>query len=190
MLHFTIASLKLERGIPMQSFLILVVAVRFCSALTHSPSKAIFLVGADLRKAVFDGFPASQAVGCDISPEFFDLGYKLWKDKGACDIVFIRDNVFEIPDPTINQTAPEEPSSLDGNALSQVTKLAQLVGRVKFLFTHSVFHLFNQQKQEEMARKIATLIRHTPGSVIFGAHIGAETMGFTSVPLTVSVRDT
>lgn len=176
MLHFMIALSRLERGILMQSSLILAVAVRRRSALLYIAKGHSFLVGADLRKAVFDGFPARQTVGCDISPEFFDLGYKLWKDKGTCDIAFINDSIFEIPEPTVNQPAPEELAP---------TKLAQLVGRVKFLFTHSVFHLFNERKQEDMARKIATLIRRTPGSVIFGAHIGAETMGFTTGPLTV-----
>lgn len=128
---------------------------------------------------MLDGYPAEQAIGCDVLPGFLELGHQLWRDKETSPIKFIADNVFNIPDPTqlSSKNLDVPPSDIKG--------LEDLTGRVRFLYTHSVFHLFNQEKQAEMALKLATLSSRTPGSIIFGGHIGAEMMGFTSGPLTV-----
>lgn len=128
-------------------------------------------MGTDLRKAVFDGFPAANAVGCDIFPAFLQLGHTLWNDKDACGIKFIQGDIFALPDTT--SASPDSPLKL-----SEVASLEALQGRVDILFTGSVFHLFDEVQQAEMAQKAATLISRSPGSLIFGRHGGKETKGF------------
>lgn len=134
-------------------------------------------VGTDLRKAVFDGFPSEQAFGCDLLAAFLELGHKLWNDKETCRIKFIADNVFCLPDPKDTKAD----SHREPTPLPEVKKLYDLIGRVRFLYTKHVFHLWNQEKQAEMALKLASLISRTPGSIIFGSHIGANEMGFVKL---------
>lgn len=150
-------------------------------------------MGADIRKAVFDGFPASQAIGCDIKDEFIQLGNNLWhefdshlkKDEESKGIRFITEDLFSIPDPILSPSEDSFTALLD---LSKIKSIAELKGRVRYLFTHSVFHLFGEEKQAEMALKLGSLVsRRTDSatkSVIFGRHIGAtvEEKGFVDKP--------
>lgn len=52
--------------------------------LMESPPRET--VGTDLRKAVFDGFPANRLIGVDLFPEFIETGYRLWQDRPSCGI--------------------------------------------------------------------------------------------------------
>lgn len=129
-------------------------------------------MGTDLRKAVLDGFPSHRAVGVDLFHEFLDLGHQLWQDVSSCSIKFIPGDVFTLP------AAAPIPTTVDFD-LSKISKLADLIGSVKYLFTGSVFHLFDEAKQAEMARKLVSLLARgsRPGSVIFGRHMGLEEKG-------------
>lgn len=128
-------------------------------------------MGTDLRKAVLDGFPPERAIGVDLFPAFLDLGHKLWNDKDSCAIKFLPGDILKISDTPAMVT--------EGTLkLSSVTQFNDLVGRVNYLFTGSVFHLFDEEKQAEMALKVATLVARKPGSIIFGRHAGADVKGF------------
>ncbi|KAF8313789.1 hypothetical protein DL93DRAFT_1118380 [Clavulina sp. PMI_390] len=138
-------------------------------------------MGTDLRKAVFDGFPAQQAVGCDLYTDFFDHGHKLWSDKDSSAIKFIFGDVFSIPVPSslpITPTAKRD--RLTNN--SAISKLEDLIGHAKLVYASAVFHLFSEAKQAEMARKVAVLASTQPGTIIFGLHVGSDVKGFEYEP--------
>ncbi|KAF8321249.1 hypothetical protein DL93DRAFT_2073051 [Clavulina sp. PMI_390] len=127
-------------------------------------------MGTDIRKAVLDGFPADYAVGADLFPAFIEAGYKLWQDKDTCRIKFVQGDIFKLP-PT-----PIAPSTVP---LTSVAALEQLGGKVNYLYTGSVFHLFDEPEQAEMALRVAIISARQPGSIIFGRHRGAEVKGFS-----------
>jgi len=51
---------------------------------------------------------------------------------------------------------------------------------------HFFFHLFDEKGEVEIARKLASLLSPTPGSVIFGAQFGAKEKGWHPEPLSAS----
>jgi hypothetical protein len=59
-------------------------------------------------------------------------------------------------------TAPPE--------LRSLTSLTPLQGRVSAIFMGAFFHLFDEAKQLQIARQVASLLSPLPGSVLFGAH--------------------
>lgn len=145
-------------------------AVRFTDiSVGFLHTDACVPVGTDLRKAVFDGFPPERAIGVDLLPAFIELGHKLWGDQETSSIKFIAGDLFQLPETPSSRSEPFQ--------LSSVSQFGDLVGRVKYLFTGSVFHLFNEGDQIRMARKVAGLIIRKPGSIIFGRHSGAEQKG-------------
>lgn len=128
-------------------------------------------MGTDLRKAVLDGWPASRADGADLFPEFIDTGYQLWSDRSSCRIKFIQGDIFTLSSPT---PTPTSNTTFD---LQKISYLCDLAGRVKYLFTGSVFHLFGEEKQKEMALNLVSLLKREPGSIMFGRHTGAAVKG-------------
>ena len=60
-------------------------------------------------------------------------------------------------------TAPSE--------LRSLTSLTPLQGRVSAIFMSSFFHLFDEAKQLQVARQVASLLSPLPGSIIFGSHV-------------------
>lgn len=145
-------------------------------------------MGAELRKAVLDGYPANQVVGCDLLPDFLALGHELWDDKPEDHdtrggINLIADSALNITplhtsryrsEPDSEETAKVTPILPLGN----VTQLNDLAGRVRFIFAHHLFHLFDEERQLQLAINLAVLLSRKAGCIIFGGHIGAETKGF------------
>ena len=54
--------------------------------------------------------------------------------------------------------------------LLSLRSLTPLQGHVSAIHASAFFHLFDEEKQLEMARQLATLLSPVPGSVIFGSH--------------------
>lgn len=134
-----------------------------------------FLVGTDVRKAVLDGYPADRVFGCDLLPEFLELGHKLYDDKDTCNVTFFPDAVFcvdDVPPSTQTQNSPVLSAEAE-----TVTKLNDLRGRVTHLFTSSVFHLFDEVLQADMAYRLALLMSWKPGSIMFGRHLANTEKG-------------
>lgn len=67
---------------------------------------------------------------------------------------------------------------LSGSEASNHVSLQALKGRVTAIHAAALFHLFDEQYQELLARRLASLLSPTPGSVIFGSHIGRPVKGF------------
>lgn len=126
----------------------------------------IFTVGSDVRKLVFDGYPADRVIGCDLRQEFIDAGHELYHDNNNNPIHFFTSDIFDIPVKLVN--SPQAP----GVDVPHVTELEQLRGVTTHFYTGALFHLFNESTQHELALRVASLIKPQSGSVIFGRHQG------------------
>ena len=61
--------------------------------------------------------------------------------------------------------------------LAELSSLNPLRGHVSAIHASSFFHLFNEEKQLELARKLAALLSPEPGSMLFGMHVGRPEKG-------------
>ncbi|KAK7689115.1 hypothetical protein QCA50_007806 [Cerrena zonata] len=143
--------------------------------------------GSDVRKVVADGFPVRQALASDIHPEFWDLGYKLFRDsKDIFPVTFIPGDILDNQFLTHGSSKAEVTTVTDSPSLSSLTNLTPLSGRLSVIHTSLFFHLFDEEQQAEVARKLGSLLSAEPGSIIFGAHGGSAEKGFR--PAMVSSR--
>lgn len=126
-------------------------------------------VGTDVRKLVFDGYVATNILGCDLRQEFIDLGYDLYQDRDTCSIRFFTDDLFSVA------LTVETPSVSPD--LSQVTKLSELVGRIDHFYLGALFHLYDEEGQFAIALIVGKLLRREKGSIVFGRHQGFEVEG-------------
>ena len=51
-----------------------------------------------------------------------------------------------------------------------MSSLSDLLGRVAVIYTGALFHLFEEEKQYDLAKRVATFVKHSPGTIIFGRH--------------------
>ncbi|KAG0704983.1 hypothetical protein DFH29DRAFT_909712, partial [Suillus ampliporus] len=134
--------------------------------------------GNSIREVVVDGFPAAQAIGSDLHSELWDLGHELFKSSPETfPAHFVGGDAF---DPEILAVAPPASVQTIGAPspnLNNLTSLNPLRGCVSAIHATSFFHLFKEDKQLHMARALAGLLSAEPGSVILGAHIGAQEKG-------------
>lgn len=86
----------------------------------------------------------------DIVPDFWDLGYDLFRDKERFHAWFIAADILD----------PESSS------------LRELQGRIDICLVNQVFHLFSREKQFTMAKHLISMSR--PGSCIVGWHVGSN----------------
>lgn len=123
-----------------------------------------FAVGTDARRLVFDGYPASNVLGCDLRQSYIDQGHELYQDSDTCKIRFFTSDVFDMPArPTVATNVPP---------LSDVTALFELQNRVTHMYTALLFHLFDEASQFAIAIRVATLLKKQSGAMIFGRHQG------------------
>ncbi|KAH7913908.1 hypothetical protein BJ138DRAFT_1144995 [Hygrophoropsis aurantiaca] len=128
--------------------------------------------GIDVRNVAAEGFPASNIVACDLNRKFWDLGHELFKSTPeSFPAHFVEGDVF---DPSIlTASLPASVHSKTSSVkLSDLTSLNPLHGRVSVVHAQAFFHLFDEEKQLQLARSVAGLLSPEPGSVILGAHAG------------------
>ncbi|KAH7406268.1 hypothetical protein DE146DRAFT_609251 [Phaeosphaeria sp. MPI-PUGE-AT-0046c] len=106
--------------------------------------------GQTIRQLVNDGAPSQNIYGCDLQKDFIELGYKLFKDRDKLRAEFV---VADILDPT--------------------SSLRDLRGQMDMIYTGSFFHLWGLQKQKEVSRAVAALLRPEAGSMILGRQIAS-----------------
>ncbi|EKM48973.1 uncharacterized protein PHACADRAFT_107842, partial [Phanerochaete carnosa HHB-10118-sp] len=142
-------------------------------------------VGHDTRKVVLDGFPANQIIASDLHPEFWGIGHKVFKSTPeSFPVKFIASDAFDDTFLTYSGIIATL-KSLDTPAagseqpvdLSALTSLTPLRGRVSVIYASSFFHLFDGERQSELASRLASLLVPAPGSFIFGSHIGRPEKG-------------
>jgi len=128
--------------------------------------------GNDARKAVVDGYPMSNIICSDLRPQYWDLGYDLFRDKDTFHVPFIPGDAFDpaFLSPTIVKNGPRP-------ALSEVKTLNDLQDEVSVIHASSFFHLFDKEYQEKLAYLTATLLLKKPGTMMFGSHGGMTPAG-------------
>jgi hypothetical protein len=72
----------------------------------------------------------------------------------------------------------KEPSPSAAPDLHSLTSLNALHGRLSAIHSASLFHLFSEAAQLQLARKLAGLLLPRPGSIIFGCHGGQPAKGY------------
>ncbi|KAI0358976.1 hypothetical protein OH77DRAFT_1420491 [Trametes cingulata] len=143
---------------------------------------AIFLdigccFGNDVRKVVYDGYPAGNCVASDLHPEFWELGHKLFKSTPETfPVPFIPGDAF---DPKHLETVPPfySPPTTPVPHLPTLTSLNPLHGHVSAIHASAFFHLFTEEQQARLARSLAGLLSPQPGSMILGSHVGRQEKG-------------
>ncbi|KAJ7892859.1 hypothetical protein B0H14DRAFT_959806 [Mycena olivaceomarginata] len=138
------------------------------------------LVGTDVRKVAADGYPLQNLLASDLRREFWDLGHELFQSTpGTFPVSFLAGDVF---DPSFLTLAPvstsASASSTPSPALSNLASLTTLNGQISILHASYFFHLFDEQKQTELAYLVAGLLCPLPGSMILGFHVGREKKGW------------
>jgi SAM-dependent methyltransferase len=108
-------------------------------------------LGQDLRRLVFDGVPSDRLVGVDVHPEFFEQGYKLFRDRETLQAKFITADVLD--------DSPENP-------LGKLQKSVDMVHAASFL------HLWGWDMQVKLCERILSLLHDRPGSMVFGRQVG------------------
>jgi hypothetical protein len=144
--------------------------------------------GNDLRKAVADGYPANACIGSDLRSEFWDLGYRLFRDSPATfPASFVSGDAFEptmlAPDAPFPETVADTAAApLDLSNLAGKGSLNPLHGRVSAIHASSFFHLFSEEQQAHLARALAPLLSPEPGSMLLGSHGGLPEKGTIPSP--------
>lgn len=106
--------------------------------------------GQDLRFLAADGAPTGEMYATDIVPDFWHLGYDLFRDKARFNARFIAADILAAH------------SSL----------LQELEGRVDISLVNQVFHLFSREKQVTMAKNLVRMST-APGWIV-GWHVGSQ----------------
>lgn len=103
-----------------------------------------------------------------VIPGFWDAGHKLFKTTPeSFPAKFIGGDAFN--DAHLCPTAPVSPNP---PSVRSVSTLTELRGHISVIHASSLFHLFREEKQFELAKRIASLLDPRPGSIIFGSHAG------------------
>ena len=106
--------------------------------------------GQTVRQLVVDGAPAENTYGCDLQPDFIELGYRLFKDRDKLQTKFLVADIFDSASP-----------------------LHDLKGHLDVVYAGSFFHLWGLEQQKDVSRAVASLLRPQSGSMIVGRQIGA-----------------
>lgn len=107
--------------------------------------------GQTIRTLAADGAPTENLYGCDLQPDFIDLGYELFRDREKLKTRFLIADIFD--------------------AQSALTDIG---GQIDMVFAGSFFHLWGYEKQVEVSKAVVALLRPQPGSMILGRQVGAN----------------
>ncbi|KAF8896601.1 hypothetical protein BD779DRAFT_1618700 [Infundibulicybe gibba] len=152
-------------------------------ALTRERDNPVLLdmaccFGNDAHKIVADGWPACNIVASDLRRDFWDYGHELFRTTPKkFPATFIAGDAFDpsfIAPRAPFYSAPKTPLP----SLTGLKSLAPLQGHLSAIHASGFFHLFDEEKQLELAHILASLLSPLPGSVIFGAHGGLFKKGF------------
>ncbi|GLB41661.1 hypothetical protein LshimejAT787_1002610 [Lyophyllum shimeji] len=141
--------------------------------------------GNDVRKIVADGWPVENAIASDLHQEFWNYGHELFRSTPTTfPATFIGGDAFDSAflAPRKPFYSPEEPAPLT-QPLRSLTSLTPLRGHMSTIHASSFFHLFDEPQQLELARRLATLLSASPGSMIFGVHGGRPEKGLRTEAL-------
>lgn len=108
---------------------------------------------------------------------YWKLGHRLFKSSPeTLPVTFIPGDIF---DPTYLALSPPLSAlpSTPAPALPGLSSLTPLQGHVSAIHASMFFHLFDEAKQLELARRLASLLSLAPGSLILGRQVAAPIKG-------------
>ncbi|KAI9812867.1 MAG: hypothetical protein M1827_004385 [Pycnora praestabilis] len=103
----------------------------------------------DVRKLVSDGAPSENIYGADLRFDFIDLGYDLFVDRERLKTKFFAADIFDAE-----------------------SDLKEIDGEIDIAYTGSFFHLFDYDRQYQVAVRLVSLLRPRKGSLILGRQVG------------------
>ena len=104
--------------------------------------------GQMMRKLVYDGAPSASLCGLDIEGAFISLGFELFMDRDKLQSTFLTGDIFNMD-------------------------LTSVQGTIDILQVSAFFHLFTRPKQLLAVRKLMSILRPEPGSIVVGANLGS-----------------
>ncbi|KAJ7472292.1 hypothetical protein B0H11DRAFT_2038418 [Mycena galericulata] len=137
--------------------------------------------GTDIRKAASDGFPLQNLIASDLRPLFWNLGHELFRTTPETfPVAFLAGDALDpaFLEPSAPLASPVDVVTPVPAPLTSLTTLTPLRGHVAAIHISSVFHLFFEPQQLQLARALAGLLSPASGSMIFGSHVGRRTKGF------------
>lgn len=114
--------------------------------------------GQDIRKLVADGAPAQNLIGCDLHQAFIDLGYDLFRDRDTLSSRFFEGDIL----------APQFDDDDDNNNNHTQNPFHSLLRKTDIIHASLFFHLFTLSSQQLISKRLLTLLRPEPGSLILG----------------------
>lgn len=112
--------------------------------------------GQEIRRLVNDGVNSEQLTGVDLRKEFFELGYKLFRDEGRLNTPFLAADIFDE---------------------SETSKLRDLEGRLDIIYAGSFLHLFSWDQQLVVARRFIRLWKNQKGCLVYGRQTSSVNPG-------------
>ncbi len=108
------------------------------------------MFGQDMRKLVHEGAPVGSVYGTDLREEYFELGYKLFRDEGIIPADhFVKADIME-----------------SGGELSRFE------GEMDVVANKDLMHCFNYAAQIELAIRFVKLLRPQAGARVVGQVVG------------------
>jgi len=126
----------------------------------------------------------SQLTDFAVQLGFWDYGHELFKSNPKTfPAGFVAGDIFDPSTlaprgPYIDNADIETISSERLPPLQELTSLTALHGKISAIHSASFFHLFSEEKQLDLARRVSSLLVPKPGSIIFGSHIALPKKGF------------
>jgi len=137
-------------------------------------------VGTEVRRSIHDGWPMLQAIATDIEAGFWDVGHKLFRTTSETyPVKFLAGDIFD--DAYLSPTA-SVPYGVPP-PVSSVNTLTELRGHTSVISISSFFHMFDEERQLELGKRLAVLLDPRPGSTIFGSHVTQPVKGEFSTPV-------
>ncbi|KAF8207265.1 hypothetical protein K438DRAFT_1962864 [Mycena galopus ATCC 62051] len=117
-------------------------------------------------------FPRAKLIASDLRQAFWDFGHELFRTTPILPRGLPRGDAFD-PEFLALQPLLSQPLTSPSPDLHALTSLTPLHGRLSAIHSASLFHLFSEAGQLELARKLAALLVPRKESIIFGCH-GAQ----------------
>ncbi|KIK62580.1 hypothetical protein GYMLUDRAFT_991516 [Collybiopsis luxurians FD-317 M1] len=134
--------------------------------------------GNDLRIAVEDGYPVHNVIASDLRAGYWELGHELFNSTSSTfPVPFIAGDVFDEAFLSIRPPFRDSPDYLVDVARSILRTKPQtlnfLRGHLSAIHASAFFHLWKEEGQLTVAKKLASLLSPVPGSIIFGSQLGS-----------------
>ena len=109
-------------------------------------------IGQDLRRLAFDGVPTTNMYATDVTGDFWEIGYDLFRDRDSMKAHFVKADIL------VTNSA-----------------LTALHGNIDVLYVGSVLHLFDWAKQLEICKQLVLLSK--VATAVLGCQIGFNDAG-------------